>query len=40
ELIGAITAIEIAYRRVWNHLWVECDSKLVALAFKFQLAIP
>jgi ribonuclease HI len=40
ELIGAITAIEIAQRRGWNHLWLECDSKLVTLTFKSQLAIP
>jgi ribonuclease HI len=34
ELIGAITVIEIAQRRGWNHLWLECDSKLVTLTFK------
>jgi ribonuclease HI len=39
ELIGATTAIEIAQRRVWNHLWLENDSKLVTIAFKLQLAI-
>ncbi|MCI85769.1 hypothetical protein A2U01_0107048, partial [Trifolium medium] len=36
----AITAIEIAQWRYWNHLWLECDSKLVTLTFKSQLAIP
>ncbi|CAJ2666377.1 hypothetical protein L195_g002316 [Trifolium pratense] len=40
ELIGAITVIEIAHRSGWNHLWLECDFKLVTLAFKSHLAIP
>ncbi|MCI43475.1 ribonuclease H protein, partial [Trifolium medium] len=34
------SAIEIAQRRGWNHLWLECDSKLITLAFKSRLAIP
>jgi hypothetical protein len=38
ELIGANTAIEIAHR-CWNHLWLKCDFKLVALVFKSQLNI-
>jgi hypothetical protein len=36
QFIGAITTIEIAYMRVWNQLWLECEFH----AFKSQLAIP
>ncbi|MCI00173.1 ribonuclease H protein, partial [Trifolium medium] len=40
ELFGAITTIEIAQRRGWNQLWLECDFKHATLTFKSQLAIP
>jgi hypothetical protein len=40
EHIGAITAIEIAHRRGFNHLLLDCNSMLVTLSFKSQLAIP
>ncbi|KAK2421259.1 hypothetical protein QL285_031907 [Trifolium repens] len=40
EIMGAINAIENTQRKGWNHLWLECDYKLVTLAFKSQLTIP
>jgi ribonuclease HI len=40
EFMGVILAIECAYDKNWKHLWVECDSKIVALAFKSPHVIP
>ncbi|CAJ2657526.1 unnamed protein product [Trifolium pratense] len=34
ELIGAMTAVEIAHSKGWINLWIETDSMLVVLAFK------
>ena len=34
ELVGAMTAIEVAYERNWRKLWLETDSKLVVSTFK------
>jgi ribonuclease HI len=34
ELHGAMFAIELAYKRGWNHIWLETNSMLVTLAFK------
>jgi ribonuclease HI len=40
EIMGVILAIECAFDRNWNHLWLECDSSLVVLAFKSPSVIP
>jgi ribonuclease HI len=41
EFMGVILAIECAYNnKNWKHLWVECDSKIVALALKSPQVIP
>lgn len=40
ELHSAIIAIEIAFNRGWNHLWLETDSMLVTLAFKSKSVVP
>lgn len=40
ELVGAITAIEITYKKGWHKLWLECDSKLVVDAFKNPDLVP
>jgi ribonuclease HI len=40
EIMGAILAIECAFSRNWKHLWLECDSSLVILAFKSPNIIP
>jgi ribonuclease HI len=34
ELCGAMKAIEIAYNKRWNNIWLETDSTLVVAAFK------
>jgi ribonuclease HI len=34
EICGAMRAIEIAYQKHWQHLWLESDSSLVVAAFK------
>jgi hypothetical protein len=34
EIMGVTIAVEYAQARHWNHLWLECDSKLVTLALK------
>ena len=34
ELLAAILAIEIAYSKGWQNLWLETDSQLVLLAFQ------
>ncbi|KAF1883273.1 hypothetical protein Lal_00030379 [Lupinus albus] len=33
----AILAIEIAHKRGWKKLWLECDSLLVVNCFNFQV---
>jgi ribonuclease HI len=33
EICGFMRAIEIAYQKSWNHLWIETDSLLVVSAF-------
>lgn len=33
KLIKAMLAIEIAFRKGWRSLWLECDSMLVVQAF-------
>lgn len=40
EILGAIYAIEIAYKRGWHNLWLECDSLLVIMAFKSMDIVP
>jgi ribonuclease HI len=35
ELVGVISATEFAHRKGWNQLWLETDSKLVTLGFKY-----
>jgi ribonuclease HI len=40
EIMGVIIAVECALARHWNHLWLECDSKLVTLALKSPQIIP
>lgn len=40
ELMGAILAIEIAYKKGWHSLWLECDSRLVISAFNSLDIVP
>ncbi|CAJ2645220.1 unnamed protein product [Trifolium pratense] len=40
EIMGVIIAIECAFEKNWKQLWLECDSKLVVLAFKSPHVIP
>lgn len=40
ELSGEILAIEIAFNRGWMNLWLECDFKLVLLAFSNVSIVP
>lgn len=40
EVMGVILAIECAYDKNWQYLWIECDSKLVTLAFMSAHIIP
>lgn len=40
ELIGAIYAIEISYKKGWHRLWLECDSELVVKAFASVDSVP
>lgn len=40
ELYGAILAIEIAFRKGWRNLWLECDSALAIEAFKSISVVP
>ncbi|GAU23975.1 hypothetical protein TSUD_327760 [Trifolium subterraneum] len=40
EIMGAILAIECASNKNWNQIWLECDSKLVVLAFMSPHIIP
>ncbi|CAJ2636465.1 unnamed protein product [Trifolium pratense] len=40
ELIGVMSAIEIAHSKGWNNLWIESDSQLVNLAFKSAHIVP
>lgn len=40
ELLAAIIAIEMAHPRGWLHLWLECDSQLVVLAFSNTDLVP
>jgi hypothetical protein len=34
EIMVVILAIECTYEKYWNHIWIQCASRLVALAFK------
>lgn len=40
ELVGAMTAIEIAHNNGYVNLWLETDSHLVILAFKSSSVVP
>ena len=40
ELLAVMTAIEIAYLRGFQNVWLESDSQLVILAFKTNSTIP
>jgi len=40
EVLGAITAIDIATEKNWTNLWLETDSKHVTLAFKNKEMVP
>lgn len=40
KIISAIKAIEIPFQKDWVHLWLECDSFLVILAFKNPIVVP
>jgi ribonuclease HI len=40
EFMGVILAIEYAYDKNWNLLWVECDSKIVSMALKSPHVVP
>jgi len=40
ELSGAMQAIEIAHSKGWFNFWLETDSMLVLLAFKFISLVP
>lgn len=40
EIFGAIYAIEIAYKKGWHNLWLECDSLLVIMTFKSLDIVP
>lgn len=40
EFVGAILAIELAHRKGWHRLWLECDSKLVIDAFNSLSMLP
>lgn len=40
ELFGAIFAIEIAFKKGWHNLWLECDSQLVIKAFNSLSIVP
>ena len=40
ELLGAILAIEIAFDKGWNRLWLECNSRLVVNAFNSSFEGP
>lgn len=40
ELMGAIIAIEVAHKRGWRNLWLECDSKLVIDSFSNPNIVP
>jgi len=35
-----ILAIEIAYDKNWNYLWIETDSKWASMAFKSHNIVP
>jgi len=37
---GSRLALEVAFERIWNHLWIENDSKLATLAFKSSQIVP
>lgn len=34
EILGVTNAIEIAFDKGWNNLWLECGSQLVAMVVK------
>lgn len=40
EFIGAMLAVEIAFKKGWFNLWPECDSQLVVLGFKDSKVVP
>ncbi|XP_058726803.1 uncharacterized protein LOC131598195 [Vicia villosa] len=40
ELYGAILAIEFAFARNWNNIWLETDSTAVVKAFNSPLKVP
>lgn len=40
ELVGSMTAIEIAYTKGWHNLCLECDSHRVILALKSPTIVP
>ena len=40
DLHGAMIAIEFAFHRGWNHLWIETDSMLVTQSFKSKSIVP
>ena len=40
ELIAAMVVIEIAHVKNWHNLWLETDSMLVFLAFKYAKIVP
>lgn len=40
ELIDAMFAIELADKKVWHNLWLECDSQLVISAFNNINVVP
>lgn len=40
ELLGAMLANEIAFKKGWNNLWLECDSLLVIKTFNSSNLVP
>ncbi|XP_058773463.1 uncharacterized protein LOC131647572 [Vicia villosa] len=40
ELYGAILAIEFAFERNWNNIWLETDSTAVVKAFNSPFKVP
>ena len=40
ELMGAMRAIEISFKRGWRNFWLESDSSMVVLAFKNVFVVP
>lgn len=40
EIMGAILTIDIAFKKGWHYIWLECDSSLVVAAFSNPSIVP